>query len=352
MIKVTKLVSLGLAAVLAVGVLAGCGGGEEAATEGGGAAATAENPLEVKIATVISGETSPTLQALMMLETDVEAASEGRIDIQIFQGGQLGTESEVIDQTRNGDIQMTTINPLSISSTITPLATLEQYFLFESDEHAMNFLAGERGQELLGSFNQMGLQGVAYFPLGFRNLTNSKGPVETMDDLSGLKIRGYNPVQIAVWESVGCSLSSVTWNELFTAMQQKLIDGQEGALTSFSESKFYEVQDYFTFTRHTFSTDILVANQEWLGGLHADDRAIIETALADAEAFQQQEMLDQNAALVDELTAIGTNFAEVPADLLEEMRATMMPVTEASIVELSGQEEFDATMAAAEAAKQ
>ncbi len=351
MTRITKLLSLGLAAVLAVGVLAGCGGGEEAGTEGG-AAATVENPLEVKIATTISGETSPALQALAKFETDVEAASEGRIDIIIFQGGQLGTESEAVDQARNGDIQMTTINPLSLSSNITQLATIEQYFLFESDEHALAFLAGDRGQELLSSFNQMGLQGVAYFPLGFRNLTNSKGPIETMDDLNGLKIRGYNPVQIAVWESVGASLSSVTWNELFTAMQQKLIDGQEGALTSFSESKFYEVQDYFTFTRHTFSTDILLANQTWLEGLHADDRAIIETALADAEAFQQQEMLDQNAALVAELTELGTNFAEVPADLLEEMRATMMPVTEASIVELAGQEEYDATMAAAEAAKQ
>lgn len=191
-----------------------------------------------------------------------------------------------------------------------------------------------------------GLQGVAFFLLGFRNLTNNRGPIEDLSDLKGLKIRGYNPIQIAAWEAVGCNLSSVTWNELFTAMQQKLIDGQQGALTSFSESKFYEVQKYVTLTQHVFSTDILVANQEWLEGLDPEDREFILGEVEIAEQFQQEEMIRQTNELMKQLEEEhGTQFNELPPETFQEMREIMGGITEKSIVGICGQEAFDTVMA-------
>lgn len=351
MTTMKRMLAMGLATAMMMTAMTACSS-SSSTTDSSDTAAESGQDLVVKIATTVSGETSPTLQALRLLETNVEERTEGRIDIQIFAGSQLGAEVDVISQVRDGDVEMTTINPMSNgSSTITTLAAMEQYFLFESDEHALAFMNGEGGQMMNDAWNQWNLQGLAFFPLGFRNLTNNKSPIESMDDLSGLKIRGYNEVQIAAWESVGCNLSSVVWSELFTAMQQKLIDGQEGALTSFSESKFYEVQEYFTFTRHVYGTDMLVSNQAWWEGLSEEDATILTEEIAIVEAFQQQEMLDQNAALVEELTTTyGTQFNELDQDVLDEMAEKMGAITEAAIVELCGQEIFDQVLVYADEA--
>ncbi len=340
---------LGLATTMMATSLTGCGKPERA----DGELATVEAPEEIKIATVVSGESSPTLQALRLLEKNLEEESGGRFDVVLFTGGVLGGDMDVVDYCRRGDLEMTTVNPMSISSTITPLAVMEQYYLFDDDAHALRFMNGEGGQVVLDSFQQMKMQGVAYMPLGFRNLTNDKKAIESMDDLKGLKIRGYNPTQIAVWEAVGCNLSNVAWNELFTAMQQSLIDGQEGALTSFSESKFYEVQEYFSFTRHTYSADILIASQKWIDSLHPDDWAMISEQIEIAEQWQQQELQRQNDALIAELEQqAGTKFNEVPADVLAEMAEKMGAVTEAKIVGIAGQEKFDEIIGYANACRE
>ena len=341
-----KLVALLLSLVL-VFSLAACGGNStpaEAKPE-----ATPEPAAEkvtIKIATVISGESSPTLQALNMFKENIEAKSEGHIEVQLFPGGQLGTAIELMDQARNGDIQMTTSNPLTVNTTITELATLDQYFLFDDAAHAYRFFDSEGGQFLLDTYQQMGLQGLGYFPLGFRQMTNSKRPINTIEDFKGLKIRGYNPVQIAVWESVGCNLSSVAWGELFSALQQNLIDGQEGAITSFSEARFYEVQKYVTLTNHMFSTDVLVANQEFMASLSDEDRAMVESELATVFAWQQDKVVTSTQELIDSIAAdYGVEFNEIPADTLAKMKEIMAPITEENIVKISGQEVFDKVMA-------
>lgn len=314
--------------------------------------AASTEKVVIKIATVISGETSPTIRALKMFQENIAAKSAGHIEVQLFAGGQLGNAVESIDQTRNGDIQMTTSNPLTINTTITPLAALDQYFLFDDAAHAYRFYNGEGGQFLLDSYQQMGLQGLGYFPLGFREMTNNKKPINTLDDLKGLKIRGYNPVQIAVWESVGCNLSTVAWNELFSALQQNLIDGQEGAITSFSEARFYEVQKYVSMTNHLFSTDILIANQEFMNSLSAEDKAMIDSELKVAFDWQQAEVVNSTQTLIDTLTSEnGVMFNEIPAETLAEMKAIMSPISEENIVKISGQEVFDKVMAYVEAVR-
>ena len=309
--------------------------------------------ITIKIATVVSGEDSPTVQALKMLKKNIESKSEGKIEVVLYLGGQLGKEGDNIEQCRTGDVQMTTINPLSISSTVNALVALEQYFLFDDEAHALRFFETAGGDIILDSFQQMNLQGVSVYPLGFRNLTNNIKPVKELGDLKGLKIRGYNPTQIAAWEAVGCNLSSIDWNELFTSLQQNLIDGQEGALTSFSESKFYEVQKYVTMTRHIFSADILVANMDWLNGLDPETKKFIMAELAIVEDFQQEEMLRQTKDLIVSLTAdYGTQFTELNDTTKAEMTKIMGDVTKQSIIAICGQELFDKIMISVEESRE
>lgn len=343
-----KMLALLLVLMMTVTMTA-CGGNdnpataEDAGSENGAEAAAVEGEdVVIKIATVISGDESPTIQALRKFEENVEAASGGRIEVQLFTGGQLGNAVETMDQARSGEIEMVTSNPLTINTTITDLAALDQFFLFDDYDHAFRFLESDGGQLMLDAYQQMGLQGIAYFPLGFRQFTNSARPIETVEDLRGLRIRGYNPIQIAAWESVGCNLSSVDWGETFTAMQQNLIDGQEGAITSFYEARFYEVQDYVSLTNHIFSTDVLVASEAFLNSLSDADRELIETELEKVVAWHWEEIVSSTDSLIDMLAEEhGTQFNEVSDDVIAELRETMNAATEDMIAEISGQEILD-----------
>lgn len=312
---------------------------------------TSEEKLVVRIATVISSEESPTLKALRQLEKDVETKTD-KIDVQLFPAGQLGTDMESFDNVRGGGFEMTVLNPLVINTTLKDLAALDRYFLFDNEEHASRFFHGEGGQYVLDMFQQMETQGLGFFPLGFRELTNSKRPITTMDDMKGLKIRGYNPVQIAVWEAAGCNLSSVSWNELFTAMQQKLIDGQESAITTIYDSKFYEVQKYVTLTNHLYSTDILVANKDFMDSLSPENSAVLNECLETAFSNQYKMYTDNLKTITEELQSKhGVEFSELSKEAKDALIEKMAPIGEKAIIDICGQENLDKIKAFADAAK-
>lgn len=332
-----KSLAIVLVLVMAVASLAGCS--KPAETE---AAATEEvKAVEIKIATVLS-ESSPGFKSLAAFRDEVNTKAEGKINITLFGNGQLGSQADTLDQARSGDIQMMTINPMSLNTTVPLLATLDNYFMFDNMEHAYKFFDGEGGQKIMDAFQSQNMQGLGILPIGFRQLTNNKAPVETLADIDGLKLRGYNPVQIAAWESVGANLSSVAWGELFTSLQQGLIDGQEGALTSFAEQRFYEVQDYVTITNHVFSADALLINKDFYAGMSAENKAIIDDALAAMFAENHQTVVDQTNALMSSLAdQQGTVFNEISPEVKDEMRAKMSAITQEAIIDICGQEDFD-----------
>lgn len=164
-------------------------------------------------------------------------------------------------------------------------------------DHAFRFMDSPGGQKMLDAYQRMDLQGMGFFPTGFRQFTNNKRPIETVEDLKGLKIRGYSPVQIAAWEALGLNLTAVNWNELFTSMQQNLIDGQESALSSIFEQKFYEVQNYISLTSHLISSDILVCNQTWFDSLTSEDQNLITEAVANAVQYHRETLTSQEKFL-------------------------------------------------------
>lgn len=331
---------LGAAAML---TLTGChsdsGGGDKPET------------IQIKIGTVTS-ENAPISEALLQMKEELEEKSDGHIQVELYFGGQLGGEQEMIELARVGDIQMVTSNHLNISNTIRPLAALESYFLFDDYAHAFRFMDSEGGQAMLDAYQQMDLQGLGFFPTGFRQFTNSKRPIQTAKDLKGIKIRGYSMVQIAAWESVGTVLSAVAWNELFTALQQKLVDGQESALSSIYEQKFYEVQKYISLTSHLLSSDILVCNQKWLNKLNETDRQLITEAVSNAVDYHRENLVAQEQTYLDVFEKAGSVVNEVPQEVKEELSRQMNAVVSPTIIKLSGQEYFDLVQEWAEKTRQ
>lgn len=345
-----RTLALLLVVSLTVALFAGCAKPAEtvAATA---SEPTASKPVEIKIATVLT-ESSPGYRSLAAFRDQVNAKSEGKITVTLFGNGQLGSQVDTLDQARTGDIQMITVNPMSLNTTVPLLATLDNYFMFDNMEHAYRFFDGEGGQLIMDSFQSQNMQGLGILPIGFRQLTNNKKSIESLDDMSGLKLRGYNPVQIAAWESVGCSLSSVAWGELFTSLQQSLIDGQEGALTSFAEQRFYEVQKYVTITNHVFSADAVLINKEFYETLAPDYKTIIDDALASMFAENHKTVVEETNALMSTLeTENGVVFNEISPEVKAEMKAKMSAITETAIIDIAGKEDFEKIKALVEAVR-
>lgn len=317
-----------LAALMAV-TLVGCG--DSSADDG---------RINIKIGLVVS-ENAPISQALMRMKEEIEEKSDGRFYVQLYFGGQLGSEQDMLELTRVGDIEMATSAHLNMSGTIGELAALESYFMFDDYDHAFRFMDSPGGQAMLDAYQQMDLQGMGFFPTGFRQFTNSKRPIETIEDLKGLKIRGYSPIQIAAWEALGTNLTAVNYNELFTAMQQSLVDGQESAMSSIFEQKFYEVQDYISLTSHIISSDILVCNQAWFDSLNAEDQELITEAVGNAVQYHRETLTTQEDSYIQAFEEYGCKVNEVPQETRDEMKKIVDEVVNPTIIEMAGQETFD-----------
>lgn len=321
--------------LLVCGLFAGCGNNnEEVGTDD-------VKPTVVRLATVIAS-VHPTTDALKTFKANVEKRTEGRIEIQIFPDSQLGTWNEAFDATRRGEIQMATLNPMSATSSVPTFGALEGYFLFDDTQHAYRVLDGDGGQLLNESLDEFNLEGLGYFTTGFRQFSNNKRPINSLEDLKGLKIRGYSPIQIAAWESVGCNLTNVAWGELFTALQQKLIDGQETANVSFYTNKFYETQDYLSLTNHLYSCDMIYANKDFMASLDAADAEIIREEMKNAIDAQRKAVDDNEEAILNEMANDhGLTINEVPAETRAEMREIINAVVSKEIISKAGQDAYD-----------
>lgn len=348
--KKNQLIALTLSLAMVL-PLSACGGTSAASEKGTDGASAPGKTIDIKIGTVMS-ENAPGAQALLSLKDDLAEKSGGRINVMLYFGGQLGGELEMIEQARGGDIQMVTSNHMNISNTIKPLAALESYFLFDDYDHAFRFQDSEGGQAMLDAYNEMGLQGLGFFATGFRQFTNSKKPITKASDLKGIKIRGYSEVQIAAWQSVGVVLSSVAWNELFTSMQQHLVDGQECAISSIYEQKFYEVQKYVSLTSHLMSSDILVCNQQWLAGLDPADREMILQAVKDAAVFHRTNFVTLEEGYIEEFKKNDTEVNELDDAARQELSDIMNAAVNPAIIKLAGQENFDIVQKWAKETKQ
>jgi TRAP-type transport system periplasmic protein len=284
---------------------------------------------------------TPGHAAFVRFKEIVEAESEGRIEVQIFPGGQLGSVQDMFEQTRRGDIQMSVGATTLFTQTIPEFAVWDSFYMFDDAAHAHRVLDGKAGLQLMEPLERMDLVGIGYMEIGFRNFSNSKRPIVNPEDVKGLKIRGYSPMQIAAWESVGCSLTNLSWSEVFTSLQQNLIDGQECATSSFYDAKFYEAQEYWSLTRHIYTNWLWYANKEFMDSLSAADRAIVERAAQQAIALDRELMSAAETETLNKLPGLGIEVNEVPLETRLAMGEKMNGTVSPQIIEKCGQEIYD-----------
>lgn len=295
---------------------------------------------------------TPLHKSFLKYEELVEEASNGEIDVVILSGGTMGSVQDTFEQCRRGDIEMSGSTTSNFATAIPEFAVWESFGLFDDEAHAKRVLESDAGKQLMEPLDRHNLVGMGYMELGFRNFSNSKRPIETLDDLKGLKIRGYNSIQIKAWEALGLNTTSVSWGELFTSLQQKMIDGQECAMTSFYTEKFYEAQDYWSLTRHVFTNYLWYANKDFMDSLSEEHRQILMDCAQEAIDYNWELNIETEQSTLDQLRAEGFAVNDVSLEVRREMGRIMNDAIREDIVALCGQEIYDMVMDTVEEQRQ
>lgn len=243
----------------------------------------------------------------------VEEKTNGDIVVNIYPGGQIGHDRDLTEGIQLGTIEMGLIGTEPLTTFAPKMSVINLPYLFKDRDHAYGVLDGEIGDEIIAPLEKQGIINLAWMENGFRNVTNSVREIETPADLKGLKIRTPNsPVSLAIFEALGANPTPMNFGEVYTALQQGTIDGQENPLALIYTSRFHEVNKYISLTRHIYSPCVLLISKKFFSSLPEDYQEIIKEAAIKARDMQRAESMRREQMYVDKLKEEGAIINEDP----------------------------------------
>ena len=282
--------------------------------------AQSANKVTMKIAITLP-DSHPTPTALKAACAEILKESNGRLSIDVYSSGQLGSDTDTLSQVRSGAIDFV-CTAGSIYGNLIPVASINSIaFAFPDYATVWKAMDGELGAHMRGAFDKVNLVAVGkVFDHGFRQITHSGKPITSPKDLEGMKIRvPASPILTDMFRDLGASPATVPIGELYTALQTKVVDGQENALPTIDAAKLYEVQKYCSFTSHVWDCFTLVGNKRSWSALPEDLRALA-TRILDAHALKQRAAHETlNSGLEAKLKGAGMQFNKVDGKPFREM---------------------------------
>jgi TRAP-type transport system periplasmic protein len=259
----------------------------------------------------------------------VEQKSGGKIKVRIFPGGQLGGDLQNVSALQGGTLDLMVLNAGLLVGIVKDFAVLDFPFVFNTAEEADAVVDGPVGKKLFDKLPDKGLVGLGYFELGFRNVTNSKRPIARWEDFSGIKLRVIqSPLFIDLFNTLGANSVAMPFPEVYTALEQRVIDGQENPVTVIFDTKFQEVQKYLSLTRHIYNAQSVLLSKRTWDKLSAEERTIIQDALNEAKAYQRQVSREKNTQMLDAVKKAGMQVNEVAPQEIARIREKIKPVVE------------------------
>jgi tripartite ATP-independent transporter DctP family solute receptor len=288
------------------------------------------------------------------MEKFVELVTEksgGKITVKLFPGGVLGGDVQTVSALQGGVIEMTVLNAGILAGNVKQFGAVDLPFLFNSGEEADKVMDGPFGTSLIDLLPDTGLVGLAYWELGFRNLTNNRHPVTKLEDIKGLKIRTIqSPIPIELFNSLGANAVPLPYTELYTALETGTVDGQENPAANILNAKFYEVQKYMTVTRHQYNPQIVLISKKFWDGLNDEEKAVLQTAATEARDYQREVSREVDAKAIADIKATGMEVTELAPEETEKLRAAVKPMIEKFSAEI-GSETVSALFKELEAAR-
>lgn len=241
----------------------------------------------------------------------VEERTNGAVEITVYPNSGLGPAQQALNLLRGGIIEIVQSGSTTFNGVVGETAALEMPFLFRDAEHAYRVLDGKIGQSLLDKLAPHGIQGLAFLENGWRELTNNRHPVRSLEDIKGLKIRTTpNPYHIQAFQLLGANPVPLAYSELYPALETGAVDAQEHPLPALWAGKFYEVQRYLSLTHHAYSPLILVMNKPKFDSLPEEYRTILVDTAREVADYQRDLNASQVAEIIAGVKESGTEVIE------------------------------------------
>ena len=252
----------------------------------------------------------------------------GKTKIKIFPNGTLGGEQQVASAMQGGTIEVSMMSPAQLVGTIKEFVVLDFPFVFKNLAQADAVLDGPFGQMLMDKYMpEKGWVGLAYMEQGYRSISNSKHPINKMEDIKGLKIRTIlNPLYIDMLNTLGANAVPMPFPEMYTALETKTVDGQENPEQTLDASKLYEVQKYFSGTRHIYNPQMLMVSKKLWNDLSDAEKAIFKEAAIQARDVQRQAARAMTEKSRKVLVEHGMALNEIDPAELARMAEAVKPV--------------------------
>jgi len=300
-------------------LLAACGGQDTSGKTTEADAGSNNEEVVIDVSLPLGAESQQGLGVLKFGE-ELEELSDGRFTIKPHYDNALGGEREVFEGMGVGTIDAGILSTGPIGGFVDELLLFDLPYIFENHDHAYAFLDSEHGEHLAELiYEEADVKVLAWMENGFRHETNSVRAIETLEDLEGIDHRTQeSKVQIDTWTALGTNATPMAWTEVFTALQQGVIDSQENPLATIADVNFSEVQDYLNLTKHVYSPAPLMISRELFDSFSEEDQDIILEAAKNALPYQRDVSQQQEEDFTVELEEEGMTVTEPELDPFRE----------------------------------
>lgn len=274
-----------------------------------------------------SPEGHPAVAGMKKFKETLEAQSGGKIKVQLYLNGMLGNDQATLSAIKGGTVEMAVMNSGILASEVKALEVFDFPFLFNNEKEADAITDGPIGQKMHASLADKGIIGLSYWELGFRNITNSKKPINKVEDIEGLKLRVIpNPINVDWVKALGANPTPMPFTEVYAALEQKAIDGQENPISVIAANKFWEVQKYMVLTNHQYNPQSVVFSKKIWETLSPTEKKLIDSAADSAVKEQRAASRAAVAANLELLKKNGMTVTQLPPAEVAKLRDKMQPV--------------------------
>lgn len=260
---------------------------------------------EIKLAHVLDPG-HPVHRGMVFMAKRVSEKSAGRMRVDIYPSGQLGQERDLIELLQIGSLAMTKVSTAALEAFVPEMKIFGVPYIFRDDEHRWKVLNGEIGKRLLLACEKFFLRGMCYYDAGSRSFYTKNVPIHSPTDLKGLKIRVMNsPTSFAMVQALGGSATPIPWGELYTALQQGVVDGAENNPPSFYLSRHYEVCKYYSLDEHTSVPDIVLMSTVVWQSLSPQEQKWLQEAIDESVEYQKKLWQESSEQALEEVQKAG-----------------------------------------------
>lgn len=280
----------------------------------------------------LSDQQNPIYQAFEYIKSEIEKRSDGRIEVKFFPGGVLGGDREIAESVTLGDVQLTSMSTSPVVAFVPELAVFDLPYVFPHDSAVLqNVLLHSAFTQSLDSYmEKKGFRLAGFFNSGFRQLTTAKTPVHNVADIESARLRirvQENPFHIELWKLLGAAPTPIAYTELYGALQQGVVDGQENPFVNILSSKFYEVQGHLIETSHILLANINLMDAKWYDSLPDDLKKVVDDVVSEAVDTQWKA---QNEALATQKAELAKHMEiiQLTPDQLAEFQSRTAPMVD------------------------